>query len=324
MRAIVWTAYGPPDVLQLRDVEQPVPGDDELLIRVKATTVTAGEVELRSFRFFSVLTVPLRLFFGVFKPRGQRIPGQELAGEVVAVGENVTRFKVGDRICAHAGLRFGGYAEYATLPERGMIVRIPDGLSYEEAATLPTAGLYARYFVQRGDPGPGQSVLVNGGGGSIGSFAIQLAKKTGAEVTALDRTDKLEFMTSLGADHVIDYTQEDFSERARSFDLILDVVDKSWFRRAVCALKPGGVYLHSNVSLLRFIQTKLTRDRNDRTAGFVTDGNDREGLADLAEMLSSGELKCVIDRTYPLNEIAFAHEYAETGDKRGHIVIAVA
>ncbi len=323
MKAIVWTAYGGPDVLQLREVDQPNPGDTDVLIRVKATTVTAGEVEMRRFRFFSVLTIPLRLFFGVFKPRGERILGQELAGEVVAIGSGVTKFDVGDRVCAHAGLRFGGYAEYAALPEKSLMVDIPENVSYEQAATLPTAGLYARYFVERGRLDSGQSVLVIGGGGSIGSFTIQLAKKAGAEVTAVDRGDKLDFMASLGADHVIDFMEEDFSRRTDSFDTIFDVIDKSWYTRAAKSLKSGGVYLHSNVSLFRLIQTKLARKRGGRTSGFVADGNDREGLEVLLSLVEKGDLEVAIDSVYSLEEMATAHTYAETGDKLGHIVISV-
>lgn len=323
MKAVVWTAYGPPDVLQLRDVARPVPRDHELLVAVRATTVTAGEVEMRRFRFWSILTVPLRLYFGIFRPRGERIPGQEFAGDVVAVGNAVTRFEVGDRVCAHAGFGFGGYAEYATVGENGIVASIPEGVSFEDAATLPTAGLYGNYFVTRAAPRRGQSVLVNGGGGSIGSYAIQLARRAGAEVTAVDRTDKLEFMTSLGAAHVIDYTEKDFTKNRDAYDLILDVVDKNNFHRAAPSLKPGGLYLHSNLSLFRLIQGKFSRHRRHRRSRFVSEGESRQALTTLLGMVANGELEVAIDRRYPLEETAAAHEYAETGQKRGHIVIHV-
>ncbi len=319
----MWTAYGPPDVLQLKEVEQPRPAANEILVRVRATTVTAGEVEMRRSGPFNVLTIPLRLYFGVFRPRGQRIMGQELAGAVVAVGSDVTRFEVGDRICAHNGFRFGGYAEYATLPETGMIARIPEQVSYEQATALPTAGLYARYFLERAKPQTGQSVLVNGGAGSIGSFVVQLAKKSGAAATAVDGSEKLEFMKSLGADHVVDYTTEDFTNTPDAYDYIFDVIDKSSFREAAKALKPGGVYLHSNLSLVRFIQRKLSRHRGGRSSVFVTDQNDIAGLRTLLDLVASGEIRVPIDRTYPLEAIADAHRHAETGQKEGHIVISV-
>lgn len=323
MKAVVWTAYGPPDVLQLREVARPVPRDHGLLVAVRSTTVTAGEVELRRFRFWSVVTVPLRLYIGLFRPRGERIPGQEFAGDVVAVGDAVTRFEVGDRVCAHAGFGFGGYGEYATVGESGTVASIPEGVSYEDATTLPTAGLYANHFVTRAAPGPGQSVLINGGGGSIGSFAIQLARRTGAEVTAVDRTDKLAIMTSLGANHVIDYTERDFTKNLSAYDSILDVVDKSNFHRAAPSLKPGGTYLHSNLSLFRLLQSKLSRYRRDRHSRYVSEGETRDALNSLLGMVANGELEVAIDRRYALEEIADAHEYAETGQKRGHIVIQV-
>ncbi len=168
--------------------------------------MTAGDIELRQFAFRNILAVPLRLYFGVFRPRGQRILGQELAGEVAAVGNDVSRFQVGDRVFAHTGFRFGGYGEQASLPERGMVARIPEGVSYEEAATIPTAGLYGLYVLRQANIKPGASVLILGGGGAIGSYALQLAKAAGASVTVVDRGDKAAYVTDLGADHFIDYT----------------------------------------------------------------------------------------------------------------------
>ena len=320
---MVWTAYGPPDVLRLAEVDDPAPGDGDVLIAVRATTVNAGDIEIRRFAFRNVLTIPLRLFFGIRKPRKGKTLGQEVAGEVVAVGKDVSRFQVGDRVFAHMGLRFGGYAEFAVVPERGQIAPIPEGVSYENAATIPTAGMYAQYFIREAAIVRGQSVLVNGGGGAIGSYTIQLAKLAGAEVTGVDRTEKLDLMTRLGADSVIDFTKEDFTERAGEFDLILDVVDKSWFHRAAPALRPGGRYLHSNISLLRAIQTRWSPHRRGRSAKFVSEGNDDSAMEHFADMIRSGQIEAVIDRRYPLAEIVSAHEYAESGLKQGHIVIMV-
>lgn len=321
LKAIVWTAYGPPGVLRPGEVPQPEPAEHDFLVQVRAATVTAGDAELRRSDRWNLLSVPLRLFFGVLRPRGIRIPGQELAGEVVGKGSGVTRFEIGDRVTAHNGFRVGGYAQFAVVSENGMVVEIPDGVSYDEAAPLPTAGLYGLYFVRQGDLRPGQSVLVNGGGGSIGSYAIQLAKASGADVTGVDRADKSDFMRDLGADHVIDFNREDFTRRGDSFDVVLDVVDKTTFRRVAKCLKPGGLYLHTNVSLTRWVERWFTPHRAGRHTEFVTDPGDSDDLTSLVELVRTGRLRSVVDRRYPLEEAVQAHEYAETDLKRGHIIL---
>lgn len=323
MRAVVWTAYGSPDVLRVRQVPRPIPEPHEILVRVRATTVTAGEVEMRRGTHRGLLGLMLRLFVGVRRPRGTRILGQELAGDVVAVGGEVTGFAVGDRVAAQTGLRFGGDAEFACLPESGAVVEVSDGVSYEEAATLPTGGLYARYFVRTAGIEPGDSVLINGAGGSIGTYAIQLAKRAGAEVTAVDRADKLDLLGSLGADHVIDHTTHDFTEDMARYDVILDVIDARSFGAVARSLRPGGRYLHSDVSPLAAIRRKLHRSEGEKRAVFVRAGSERRDLRELVEMLAAGELRAVIDRRFPLEEIGDAHSHAETGAKRGHIVISV-
>ena len=323
MKAVRWKSYGGPDCIELEDVPVPSAGDREMLVRVRATTVTAGDVELRSLSSVGVLTVPLRLLLGVFRPRGVKVLGQELAGDVEATGAQVDGFSVGDKVFGHTGLRFGGYAEYGILPGGGLVAVIPDGVDYDEAVTLPTAGVYALYFVRRAEVDPGSHLLINGGGGAIGSFAIQLAKRAGATVTGVDRTDKLSLMESLGADHVIDYTSESFTQRLATYDVILDVIDKSSFGEAAPALKPGGLYLHTDTSPIKAVRRRLSRYRHDRRWSFVPGGSDPADLVELAHLIRDGELRVVVDGPYALDQVPDAHRHAETGAKRGNIVVQV-
>ena len=270
-----------------------------------------------------VLAIPLRLAFGVKRPRGTRVLGQELAGDVVSVGKGVTRFEVGDRVFAHSGLRFGGNAEYATLPDDGMVAPIPKGVGYEEAATLPTAGLYGLYFTRQADVTPGQLVLVNGGAGSIGTYAIQLALAAGAGVDAADRADKAGFLHDLGVSEVIDYQTDDFTRHSNSYELILDVIDKSSFPAAAPALVPGGTYLHSNLSPMAALRRRFYRAPDGRSSSFVAGKNEVLDLDYLASLVAAGELRSVIDRTFHLDDIVEAHRYAESGDKKGHVVVVI-
>jgi len=321
VRAAVWARYGPPEAIEVRDLDDPVPADHDILVRVRASSVTAGDVELRRSRSMGVLTIPLRLAIGVARPRGTRVTGQELAGDVVAVGNEVTLFDTGDRIFAHSGFRFGANAEYATLPERGMVARLPDGVGYEEATTLPTAGLYGLYFARRAGIGPGGAVLVNGAAGSIGTYAIQLARSSGARVDAVDSGEKASFLLDLGVSEVIDYRAEDFTERSSEYDFILDVIDKSSFPSAARALVPGGTYLHSNISPIAALRRMLYKASDGRRSSFVAGRDDSRDLDHLAAKVAAGELRSVIDRTYVLDEIVEAHRYAESGAKKGHIIV---
>ena len=229
MKAIVWTQYGPPSVLELREVEKPAPKDHEVLIKIHATTVTAGDCEMRSLKFPIYLNLPMRVWRGLLKPRENSILGTELAGEIEAVGQDVKNLKVGDQVFGAAGMNFGANAEYICLPEEpgemeGGVTLKPANMSYEEAVTVPFGGRDALHFLRKANIQPGQKVLINGAGGSIGTFGIQLAKHFGAEVTAIDSTAKLEMLRSVGADHVIDYTQEDFTQNSVVYDVIFDVV----------------------------------------------------------------------------------------------------
>ena len=226
MKAIIWTKYGPPNVLQLKEIKKPVPKDNEVLIRICAATVTAGDCEARSFKFPILFWLPLRILFGLIKPR-IKILGQELSGEIESVGKKVELFRKGDNIFAPTDINFGAYAEYRCLSSTLPMAIKPTNMSYEEAATIPTGGLNALHFIRKGNIQSGDKVLINGAAGSIGICAIQIAKTMNAEVTGVDSTEKLAMLRSIGADHVIDYTQEDFTKNDQTYDVIIDIAGKS-------------------------------------------------------------------------------------------------
>ncbi|MBZ0307665.1 MAG: NAD(P)-dependent alcohol dehydrogenase [Anaerolineae bacterium] len=242
MKAIALTRYGSPDGLQLTEVEKPTPKDYEALIRVRATTVTAGDAEIRTLNFPVWLMLPVRLYVGFIRPRNF-ILGQELAGDIVAVGKNVTRFKEGDPVFGTTGFRFGAHAEYACLPEAGVLAIKPSKMTYEEAATVPVAGIEALHFMRKANIHSGEKVLIVGAGGSIGTIGVQLARYLGAEVTGVDSTGKLDMLRSIGADHTIDYTKEDFTQNGQTYDVIFDVMGKGSFSGSIQSLKPNGRYL---------------------------------------------------------------------------------
>jgi len=328
MKAIVWTKYGPPDVLELQEVEKPTPKDNEVLIKVYATTVTAGDCEMRNLKFPIYLSLPMRMWVGFTKPRSNTIPGTELAGEIEAIGKDVKKFKVGDQVFGAAGMGLGANAEYICLPEEpgdsegGMALK-PANMTFEEAATVPFGGRDALHFLRKGDIQPGQKVLINGAGGSIGTFAIQLAKNYGAEVTAVDSMAKLDVLRSLGADHVIDYTQEDFTKNGEVYDVIFDVVGTISFSRSKKSITKNGIYLLANPikgQLLRGSWTRITSSNKvimETASGTISD------LITLRELIEAGKIRTVIDRTYPLEQIVEAHKYVETGAKLGNVVITV-
>jgi NADPH:quinone reductase-like Zn-dependent oxidoreductase len=327
MKAIVWTKYGPPDVLELREVEKPAPKEDEVLIRIYATTVTAGDCELRSLKFPIYLSFPMRMWIGFRKPRGTTIPGTELAGEIEAVGNDVKRFKEGDQVFGSAGLGFGANAEYICLPEKpgemeGGVAIKPANMTYEEAATVPFGGRDALHFLRKGDIQSGQKILINGAGGSIGTYAVQLAKYYGAEVTAVDSTGKLDMLRSIGADQVVDYTQEDFTKRGEIYDVIFDVIGKISFSRSEKSIKQNGTYLLAN-PMSQMVQGLWTRMRSSKKVIMETSSGTIADLIFLRGLIEAGKIRTVIDRSYPLEQIAEAHRYVEQGLKKGHIVITV-
>jgi len=322
VKAIVATGYGSPDVLRLQEVPTPTPKAKEVRIRIHATTVTAGDCELRRFEMPALFWLPLRLFVGVTKPR-VGILGQELSGEIDAVGEDVTRFKKGDQVFGPTEVSFGAHAEYICLPESYAIATRPASMSHEEAAGISVGGLNALYFIRRADIKRGEEVLINGAGGSIGTLAVQMAKSLAAVVTAVDSTTKLEMLRSVGADHVIDYTREDFTQRAGAYDVVFDIVGKSSFSGSLKALKPKGRYVLANFSVsgaVRGLWVSMTGTKKviQGLAPYRS-----EDLVHLKELIEGGRLKAVIDKRYPLEQTEEAHRYVETGGKRGNVVITV-
>jgi len=322
MKAIVCTKYGPPDVLQLREVAKPIPKDNEVLVKVYATTVFAGDCEMRRLKFPILLRLIMRIAFGIRGPR-KKILGQELAGEVEAVGKDVKLFKKGDQVFGTPGFGLGAYAEYKCLPEEGVLAIKPANMTYEEAAAVPVGGLEALYYLRKGNIQSGQKVLINGAGGSIGTFAVQLAKHFGAEVIGVDSTGKLDMLRSIGADQVIDYTQEDFTKSGETYDVIFDVVGKSSFSHSESSLKQNGRYLSANPGVSQMLRGPRTTKIGSKKAIFGGVSQKAEDLIFLKELMEAGKLKSVIDRRYPLEQIAEAHRYVETGHKKGSVVITV-
>ncbi len=326
MKAIVYTQYGPPDVLHLQDVPKPAPQEDEVLIKVHATSVTAGDCNARGFVFvppgFGILP---RLMFGLRKPK-QTILGLELSGEVVAVGTAVKQYKQGDLVFGNAGEKYGAYAEYICLPEDAMLAMKPANLTFEEAASIPFGGSTALYFLRdKANLQPGQKVLILGASGCTGVYAVQLARFYGAEVTGVCSTANLALVKSLGADKVIDYTREDFTQNGETYDVIFDMVPgKASFARYKGSLKPNGLYLAGAGGLKEFAQMAWTALTGGKKVIAAMAPDRKEDLVTLKELLEAGKLRPVIGRRYPLEQTAEAHRYADTGHKTGSVVISVA
>ena len=327
MKAIVWTKYGPPDVLQLREVEKPTPKDNEVLIKVYATTVTSGDCEQRRMKTAIQYRLLMRMYIGLRKPKRITIMGMELAGEVESVGKDVTLFKEGDQVFAATGfVGMGAYAEYVCLseePEEGVLALKPANMTYDEAAPVPVGGLEALHYIRQGNIQSGEKVLINGAGGTVGTFAIQLAKYFGAEVTGVDSTEKLDMLRTIGADKVIDYNQEDLTKSGETYDFILDVVNKSSFSGSISSLKQNGRYLIVEPGLLRRVRGRRISKKNSKKVMFGAAHPKTEDLLYLKQLIEAGKIKSVIDRLYPLEQIAEAHKYVETGQKKGHVIITV-
>jgi len=323
MKAVIWTTYGGPDVLQLREIAKPVPKDNEVLIKVHAATVTTGDCELRTLKVPSLYRLPLRLYVGIRRPQRITILGQELAGEIAAVGKAVTRFKPGDQVFAATLFRFGAYAEYACLPETYPIVLKPVNMGYAEAATIPTGGVNGLHFLQKANLQAGERLLINGAGGSIGTYALQIAKAWGAEVTCVDSTPKLAMLRALGADYVIDYTQTDFTQNGETYDVIIDVVGKSPFSRSIQSLKPSGRYVLGNPTLPGTIRGWWTSMTTPKQVISTVADYKMEAIIFLKALIEAGKVKAVIDRSYALAQIVEAHRYVEQGYKTGNLVITM-
>jgi len=330
MKAVICTKYGPPEVLQIKEVEKPTPKENEILVKIYATTVTAGDVTMRSgmkkasflLRFFT------RLMMGFRKPK-KDVLGMELSGEVEAVGSDIKRFKKGDQIFGTTtGLDYGSYAEYICIPEEpistglfgaNMVALKPANMTYEEAAAVPIGADTALHFLRKGDIKSGQKVLIYGASGSVGTFAVQVAKHLGAEVTGVCSTTNLEMVKSLGADKVIDYTKEDFSKTGEIYDIIFETVGKSSYSACKRSLKKGGILLEAVINVGHLIRSKFSSIKV--IGGGATEVT--EDLLILKDLAEAGKIKSVIDKTYPIEQIVEAHEYVDKGHKKGNVVIRI-
>ena len=322
MKAIVYTKYGPPDVLQLIEVEKPTPKDNEILVKVYATTVTLYDCWMRSSTSPPGFGLLMRIAIGIRKPK-QPILGTELAGIIDAAGKDVKLFRKGDQVFGYLGMSLGAYVEYKCLPEDGVLAIKPINMTYEEAVAVQQGALTALFFLRKGNIQRGQKVLIFGASGGVGSFAVQLAKYFGAEVTGVCSTPKLELVKSLGADKVIDYTKEDFTKSGEIYDIILDTIGKSSVSRSERSLKKEGFYLFTTFGLLKLLQILWLQMTSSKKAFYGTLEERTADLIFLKGLIEAGKLNSPIDRHYPLEQAAEAHRYVETGQKKGQVVITV-
>jgi NADPH:quinone reductase-like Zn-dependent oxidoreductase len=322
MKAIICTKYGPPEVLQLKEVSQPTLGDDDVLIKVRATTVTSGDSRMRSFRVPLSFWLPARMALGLRGPK-RTILGAELAGEIEATGKDVTMFRKGDPVFAYPGHDGGAYAEYIRMPENGCLAIKPLNMTFEEAAAIPFGGNTALYFLRKGKIQSGQKVLIYGASGSVGTFAVQLARYFGAEVTGVCGTANLKLVASLGADKVIDYTKADFTKNGETYDVIFDAVGKSSFSGCMKSLKEEGIYLHAVATPAVMLRMRWASMRSRKKLIGGTAIPETENLIFLKELVEGGKLRPVIDRRYPLEQTAEAHRYVDKGHKTGNVVMTV-
>ena len=328
MKAIVWTKYGSPDGLQLREVPTPTPKDNEVLIKIHAVTASTPDTELRRLKLPLLFAIPLRLYLGFMKPTRITILGTEFAGEIVSVGKEVTQYQEGDQVFGYTGLGMGTYAEYMCLSEKpsamaSVMGKKPNNINYEEAAATPFGGLEALHALRQANIQRGQKVLIVGAGGTIGTYSVQLAKHYGAEVTGVDKPGKLEMLLSIGSDHVIDYTKENFTKNGQTYDVILDTIGKSSFSGSVRSLNENGTYLNANPGLFSGVRMRRLSRGSSKKVITWTAGYTAKNLLALKELIEAGIIKPVIDRIYPLEQIADAHRYVEGGNKKGNVVITV-
>ncbi|MCX6555683.1 MAG: NAD(P)-dependent alcohol dehydrogenase [Candidatus Aminicenantes bacterium] len=331
MKAIVITKYGSPDVLQLKEVEKPVPKDKEILIKIHATPVSFGDTLVRNLKAVSpkkfhmpfLFWLFAKLYFGFGKPKITRL-GSEFAGEIEALGRDVKKFRKGDRVFGYRGQSMGAYAEYLCMPENGVLAPKPANMTFEQAAAVPYGAIMALNLLRKVDLRPGQRVLVNGASGGIGPFVVQLAKSHfGAKVTGVCSTPRLEYVKSLGAEKVIDYTQEDFTDGAETYDFIFDILGKSSFARVKRTLKPNGRCLLVSFKMKQLWQMLWTSLFSSKKVICALSGEKAEDLVFIKELIEVGKIKTVIDKCFPLAQAAEAHRYVEQGHKKGNVVITL-
>jgi NADPH:quinone reductase-like Zn-dependent oxidoreductase len=324
MKAVVYDRYGPPDVLRLEDVERPIPKEDEVLVKIRATTVTRSDIHTREANRRSGL-VPYflsRLVFGLRRPR-QRILGREFAGEVGAVGAAVSDFAVGDHVFGLTGFRFGAHAEFISVPARARIEHMPAGMSFEEAAPICDGALNALMCLKQADLRAGRRILIYGASGAIGTAGVQLAKFFGADVTAVTSTKNLELVRSLGANRVIDYTKEDFTKNGQTYNVIFDAVGKHSFRRCRGSMEPGGIYLPTDGPANLMWALMPSRKGAKRVVFQIPPRQPKEDVRFLKKLIEEGKYRPVIDRCYPLEDVIEATRYVETERKTGNVVLTV-
>lgn len=322
MKAAICTKYGPPEVLELKEVEKPVLQDNDVLIKVKAVTITSGDSRVRGFRVPLSYWLFARIALGFRGPR-QNILGGDLAGEIESVGKDVKRFKKGEQVIAYPGHIGGAYAEYICLPEDAAMAIKPENLTFEEAAAVPFGGNTALHFLKQSNIQKGQKILIYGASGSVGTYAVQLAKYFGAEVAGVCSTANIDLVKSLGADKVIDYTKEDFTQKGEKYDVILDAVGMASFSGCMRSLKKEGTYLQVVAAPATSIRMLLTGMTSKKTLIGGTANPQTENLIFLKELVENGDIKPVIDRTYTLEQIVEAHWYVDQGHKKGNVVINI-
>ncbi|MDB4584000.1 NAD(P)-dependent alcohol dehydrogenase [Draconibacterium sp.] len=321
MKAILYHEYGAAEVLQVMEIEKPVPADDQIRIRVHAVEVTKADCEMRSFQFaVQWFWLPLRVAAGITRPK-KPILGGYFSGVVGSVGKDVSSYKPGDEVFGSAGLRFGAYGEYLCLPASYTIVSKPANMNFEEAAAVPLGGLNALHFLRKAGIRNGESLLINGAGGSIGSFAVQIAKSMGAEVTAVDSGHKRDMLLSIGADHFIDYSREDFTQSDRTYDVIFNMVANCSYSACVNSLNPGGRYLLGNPRLADMLRAVVTSRFTDKTALFAFAGEQEDELLALKSMIEANQITSVIDKIYTPEQAVEAHRRVETEQRLGIVVM---
>ena len=323
MKAIVYTEYGPPEVLQIKEIEKPHPKNDEVLIKVHSTEVTKADCEMRSFNFaVKWFWLPLRLAWGVFKPKKQVLGGY-FSGEIEDIGKNVSRFVIGDQVFGATRMRFGAYAEYLCLPSSYTLVKKPNNMTYEEAAAVPLGGLNALHFMRKAKIKEGDKILINGAGGSIGTFAVQIAKAMGAEVTVVDSSIKETMLRQIGADHFIDYTQENITKQGKTFDVIFNMVANSQYEDFIKILNPKGRYLIGNPKLINMFLSVITTKFTDKSAIFTFAGEKEEELIILKKMIEEDKITSVVDKIFSFYQVVDAHQRVETEQRIGIVVLSL-